>query len=136
MGESNASAEKRIDDYINKLPDWCKTICQKLRSLIHRADSDVVEDWKWGQPTFTHNGKQLCWVWAFAKHVSFTFYQGALMKDSKKIFNYGKDNLRNRTVKFSDVSQIDEEVLIAYIQEAVALNEAGKQVKISVGMPR
>jgi len=104
----------------------------KLRTLIHAADPQIVEDWKWGQPAFMHNGKPLCWVWAFSKHVTFTFYQGALMKDSQKLFNYGDTNLQNWSIKFTNISEINETALIAYIKEAVQLNEAGKQVKISV----
>lgn len=119
-----------IDSYFSKLPKWSRDICSTLREAIHKADPFIQEDWKWGQPCFTYEGRQLCFVWPFAHHVNFTFFLGALMEDPYKLFNSGENNLRSRAIKFTKDSQIDEQNLIEYIQEGVALIKMGKTIKI------
>ncbi len=112
---------KLIDNYIKKLPAWEQEICWRLRRLIHDADPKIVEEWKWHSPAFSHNGL-VCFFWGFKKWVTFTLYQGALIKDKYKLFNYGKTNSHNRSIKFTDISQIKDELIIEYIQEAVKNN--------------
>jgi hypothetical protein len=118
------NASKRIDAYLAKLPPFSRAICTKLRELIHVADPDIVEDWKWG-PNFYHDG-MVCGFWGLKKWVTFNFYNGAVMKDSKKLFNHGLDNLRTRAIKFTDLSQVKDKEVIAYIKEAVRNNRSGK----------
>jgi hypothetical protein len=118
-------APARIDEYIKKGPEFAQQICWKLREIIHKADSEILEDWKWG-PNFNKNGMVCGFFWA-KEHVHFTFYRGDAMKDSKNIFNYGDENRRNRGIKYTDISQVDEPTLISYIKEAVAINAKGEK---------
>lgn len=120
-------ARQMIDRYIENAPAFAKPICKKLREIIHKAEPSIQEDWKWG-PNFNRNG-MVCAFGAFKKHVSFAFFQGALLKDPYKILDHGTENQRSRSMKFTDISQVNENVLIGYIQEAVRNNLTGKKVK-------
>lgn len=130
MIKLNMQATKKIDVYIANLPEWEQRICRKLRQIIRGADPEIVETWRpmpsnaWG-PSFDKHG-MICGFGAFKDWVMLTFYQGALMKDGKKLFNAGQKNKRDRSIKFTDVLQIDEKALVAYIKEAVANNDAGR----------
>ncbi len=124
-----SDASYQITEYIGSMPEWSKDICMKLRNIIHKADPQMVEDWKWG-PNFYHNG-MVCGFGAFKKHVAFVFFQGAQLKDTKKILLFGENNAHNRGIHFSDASQVKEKILIEYIKEAVQINTTGKAVGIS-----
>ncbi len=87
MTRLNPDSKKLIDEYIDELPDFSKEICMRLRELTHSADPEIVEDWKWG-PSFNKQG-MVCGFSAFREHVSFTFFEGAAMKDPKKLFTEG-----------------------------------------------
>lgn len=116
-------AKQKIDAAFSAMPTWARAMCTKLRRLIHTADPDIIEDWKWG-PSFHHQGP-VCNVWAFKGWVSIVFFQGARMRDRKKLFNAGFDNANSRTIKFTDITQIKEAEIVAYVREAVRLNAAG-----------
>lgn len=118
-------ASKRIDEAFNKAPKFAQPICKKLRQIIHKADPQIVEDWKWG-PNFNHNG-MVCGIWYFKNHVTLTFFQGASMKDVKKQFEQEDvPSARNRNIKFRSMDDINDKALIAYIKEAVEINLKGK----------
>lgn len=117
------NAKKEISAYIESLPPFAKAICKKLRSIITAADPTLTEDWKWG-PHYSSNG-MVCGFSAFQKHAKLTFFNGAAMKDSKKLFNHCVDNEFSRSIKYTDVSEIDEESLTAYVKESVAVNHKG-----------
>ncbi len=121
MPKPNAS--KLIDDYIAKAQPFAQEICTKLRQIIFKAEPQIVEDWKWG-PNYSLNG-MICGYGAFREHVTLTFFQGVHMRDPKKIFNYGDANKHNRSVKFTNVKEINEKLLTAYVKEAVKLNGKG-----------
>jgi len=127
MPEIRADASERIDRYIAAAPPSAKQICKKLRRLIGKADPGIIEDWKWG-PNFNKNG-MVCGIWAFSNHVTLTFFQGALLKDPKRILLHGTTNAQNRSVKFSSVDDIDERTIIAYVREAVRNNALGLRAK-------
>ena len=121
MSNINPEAPRLIDEYIMNAPEFAQPICRRLRELIHAADPEIEEDWKWG-PNFNKKG-MICGIWAFKNHVTFTFFEGALLGDKKNILQYGTSNRHNRAVKFTRVDEIDERTLIAYIKEAVIINE-------------
>lgn len=123
MATIREDAPQKIDAYISKLPDFSREICKRLRELIHRADEQIVEDWKWG-PNFNKDG-MICGFGAFKEHVTLAFFRGAVMSDQHKLFNHGFDNVGSRSIKFTSADEIDEEKLMDYIREAVALNEKG-----------
>ena len=118
----NASA--LITEAFDKMPDNIKAIAVKLRELVHRAEPNIVEDWKWG-PNFYCMG-MVCNVWGFKEHASITFFNGVNMKDELKLFNYGELNSKNRTIKFTSIDEVNEKAIVAYIKEAVRLNKAGE----------
>lgn len=114
---------KEIDRYIAALDEPAKSICVKLRSIILKAVSGIREDWKWG-PNYNYEG-MVCGVGGFKKHAVIHFFNGAQMKDPKKLFNFGTENDYSRSIRFNDVSEIDEKTIIAYVKESAALNKAG-----------
>jgi uncharacterized protein YdeI (YjbR/CyaY-like superfamily) len=123
MPTIHPNATKEVLDYIESMPDFSKKICKKLRSIILKTDKNIVEDWKWG-PNYSFNG-MLCGFGAFKNHVKFTFYNGSGMKDSKSLFNHCVDNEFNRSIKFIDVKEIDENLIAEYVKESVATNKKG-----------
>lgn len=133
----NASA--LITEAFDKMPDSIKAMCEKLRTLVHEAEPNIVEDWKWG-PNFYYEGK-VCNVWGFKQHASIVFFNGVNMTDAKKLFNAGEANSSGRTIKFTSVDEIKDKVIIAYIKEAVKLNKAGetkadKTIEIPEGLKK
>ena len=123
MAKIKENAAGEISNYIGSLPDFSKIICTKLRSIILNAAKEIKEDWKWG-PNYNCNG-MVCGYGAFAKHVKFTFFNGAAMSDKKGLFNHCVDNEFSRSIKFTDIKEINEKLLTAYIKESVAINKSG-----------
>ncbi|MBI2619272.1 MAG: YdeI/OmpD-associated family protein [Ignavibacteriales bacterium] len=121
------NADRMIDDYIAQAQPFAREICTKIREIILKADPVIIEDWKWG-PNYYKDG-MMCGFGAFKQHVHLVFFRGDAMKDPKKLFIHGEQNRHNRGIKFTDVGQIDERVLTAYVREAVAINEKGIQLK-------
>jgi uncharacterized protein YdeI (YjbR/CyaY-like superfamily) len=122
----NPDAKQLIDESIASAEPFAQAICKKLRSIIFKAEPGIIEDWKWG-PNYYKDG-MVCGFWYFKKHCSFIFYQGALLKDKKKVLLKNEGNLHNRHLKFTDVKQIDEKLLTEYITEAVINNEKGLKI--------
>lgn len=120
-----------IDKYIKSKNDFARPILQKLREIVHKADPDLREEIKWGAPCFSKN-RMVCGIWGFMQHVDLVFFEGSLMSDSLKLFNYGKGNLKNRTIKFENVAQVSETEILKYVREAVRLDDEGKRVEIPV----
>lgn len=116
-------AAEEINQYISGLPPFSKAICKKLRQIILNADPDIQEDWKWG-PHYSCQG-MVCGYGAFTHHVKFTFFNGAAMKDALKLFNHCVDNEFSRSIKYTNVSEINEKVITAYIQQSVSINKEG-----------
>jgi uncharacterized protein YdeI (YjbR/CyaY-like superfamily) len=123
----NKDATKLIDEAFEKMEPNIKAMCDKLRELIHQADPDIAEDWKWG-PNFNHNG-MVCGVWGFKKHASIHFYKGTIMADKAKLFNFGEGNEKVLSIKFTNISQINDTLIIDYVKEAVELNILGIKPK-------
>jgi uncharacterized protein YdeI (YjbR/CyaY-like superfamily) len=116
-------AKQLIDEGIAGAEPFAQQICKKLRFIILKATPGIIEDWKWG-PNYYKNG-MVCGFWYFKNHVTFTFYQGALLKDKKKVLQSNPGNLHNRHIKYTDIKQVDEKLLTEYITEAVMNNEKG-----------
>src|SRR4051812_45394670 len=110
-----------VDAYIANATDFAKPICKKLRALAFKADPQIKEVIKWGTPVYEKNGL-LFWIAAFKEHVSVMFYNGASMKDTKKILTEGTTNKNGRTVKFYDKNEVDEKIMLAYFKEAASIN--------------
>jgi hypothetical protein len=116
------SASERIDKLIADLRDWRGERLAELRKLIHEVDPAVVEEWKWmGTPVWSHGG-----IFALANphkgKVKLTFYNGAELRDPKKLFNAGLDGNKWRAIDFREGETIDKNALRALLREAVAYN--------------
>lgn len=121
------NATELIDEAFDKMEPSIKAMCVKLRELVHQADPAILEDWKWG-PNFNHNG-MVCGIWGFKKHASIHFYKGTLMADKAKLFNFGDGNENVLSIKFTDISQINDALIVDYVKEAVQLNILGLKPK-------
>jgi uncharacterized protein YdeI (YjbR/CyaY-like superfamily) len=122
----NPDAAALIDKGISELEPFAQVICKRLRKIILSADPELIEDWKWG-PNYYLNG-MVCGYWGFKKHVSFVFFQGSLLKDKKKILLENPVNVHNRHIKFTDVKQIDDKVILEYLFEAIDNNRKGLKI--------
>ena len=114
---------KEITAYIKELPEPAKAICTKLRAIILKAVPDIREDWKWG-PNYNYEG-MVCGLGGFKKHAVLHFFNGAEMKDPRKLFNFGDGNDFSRSIKFNDVSEINEKHIAEYVKESATINKNG-----------
>jgi hypothetical protein len=115
------TASEQIDNMLADLPDWRGERLSRLRTLINEADSNLKEDWKWGTPTWTHNGNVIS-LGAFKEHVKINFFKGASLNDSKGLFNAGLDAKTTRSIDLRENDPLDEEALRAVIRDAVNAN--------------
>ena len=114
-------ASKLIDERVRELDDWRGEFVAQLRSLIHEADSEIKEDWKWGSPVFVHNGL-ICSIGSFKDHVKMHFFKGVELKDSNKVFNAGLEAKTMRGIDFTKGDKIDKKGVIDLIRRAVLFN--------------
>jgi len=112
---------EQIDKQIASLPGWCGELMSKLRKIIHDADPEIKEEWKWSTGVFTHNG-MVCALGAFKDHVKINFFKGALLKDPHKLINAGLESKQHRSIDFHEGDTIDKSKLKDLIREAVNLN--------------
>src|SRR6266542_2945969 len=126
--KADATPSQRITDQIAELADWRGTLLARMRKLIHEADPDVAEEWKWGTAVWSHNGN-VCAAGAFSDHVKLNFFKGASLADPQGLFNAGLDAKATRAIDFAAGDSIDEPALKALIRAAVALNVSGGKKK-------
>jgi hypothetical protein len=116
------SASKRIDGKIADLGDWRGERLAEIRKIIHEVDPEVVEEWKWmGTPVWSHEGMYAL-ANAHKDKVKLTFFHGADLPDTKKLFNAGLDGNKWRAIDFREGDKIDKTALKALLREAVAYN--------------
>jgi hypothetical protein len=122
-----ASASAAIDARIQQLGDWRGRMLAKVRAIIHEADPDVVEEWKWqkatspGTPVWSHGGI-ICTGETYKNAVKMTFAKGAALKDPSRLFNSSLDGNVRRAIDIHEGDTVDEAALKALIRAAVALN--------------
>jgi hypothetical protein len=115
-----------IDARIKSLADWRGETLARLRSLIKRADPEVVEEWKWrGVPVWSHAGI-LCTGETYKAVVKMTFAKGAALDDPSHLFNSSLEGNVRRAIDFRQGDPINERALTALIRAAVALNLAAR----------
>jgi hypothetical protein len=112
-----------IDGRIRDLGDWRGKTLSRLRTLVKEADPEVVEEWKWDLPVWSHDGL-LCTGETYKKAVKMTFAKGAALKDPAGLFNSSLGGKTRRAIDFHEGDRIDGEALKALIREAVALNQS------------
>jgi hypothetical protein len=111
-----------IDEKIKGLGDWRGKTLAKVREIIHEADPEIVEDWKWmGTPTFSHAGI-VCTGETYKKVVKLTFAKGAALRDPSGLFNSSLDGNLRRTIDIHEGDKINKAALKSLIRAAVALN--------------
>src|ERR1700728_2796396 len=121
------SASALIDERIKELGDWRGKTLAKVREIIHQADPEIVEEWKWmGTPVWSHGGI-VCTGETYKKVVKMTFAKGAALEDPSGLFNSSLDGNTRRAIDFHEGEQIDEEALKTLLRAAVALNESRAQ---------
>src|SRR5579884_4122956 len=116
---NSINQEKRIDDYIEKLPAWQQDICQRVRKLIHQADPEIEETIKrTNQPYFILNGN-VCALLAAKDHVNVFIYD-PIAPDPEKIINQGHSNLTARAIQIYQDDELNERAFINLIKAVVA----------------
>jgi hypothetical protein len=123
VAPKDKSPSQLIDGRIAELGDWRGAMLGRLRALIQEADPDVVEEWKWSVPVWSHDGL-ICTGETYKKAVKMTFAKGAALKDPAKLFNSSLEGNTRRAIDFHEGDQIDEKALKALIRAAVALNKS------------
>ena len=121
-GKKGGSPSRQIDARIKELGDWRGETLARIRSIIKKADPDVVEEWKWrGVPVWEHDGI-ICTGETYKAVVKMTFARGAALDDPTDLFNSSLEGNTRRAIDFHEGDKIDEKALKALIRAAVALN--------------
>ncbi len=119
---SRESASSLIDARIEELGDWRGEMLSRLRALIKHADPQVVEEWKWENPVWSHSGL-ICTGETYKKVVKLTFAKGASLDDpAGLLFNSSLEGRVRRAIDFREGEKINEKALKTLIRDAVAVN--------------
>src|SRR5581483_4612008 len=127
VGGTSASPDAKINAKINELADWRGKTLAKVRALIHEADPEVVEEWKWakatspGVPVWSHGGI-LCTGETYKNAVKLTFAKGASLPDPSGLFSSSLEGNVRRAIDLHEDDKIDAAALKNLIRDAVALN--------------
>ena len=115
------SPSRLIDERIKELDDWRGKMLARLRTLIREADPEVVEEWKWGGPVWSHDGL-ICTGETYKNVVKMTFAKGAALDDPSGLFNSSLEGNTRRAIDFHEGEKINAVALKALIRTAVTLN--------------
>ena len=128
-GRPNDEAASKITKRIHELADWRGETLARVRQLIHEADADIQEEWKWekpksgGTPVWSRDGG-VCTGESYKQVVKLTFFRGASIKDPKKLFNSSLEGNTRRAIDLREGEKIDEAAFKQLIRAAVAANSA------------
>jgi hypothetical protein len=129
MKKSDASQSQSASELISKriaeLQDWRGETLARMRQLIKEADPDVVEEWQWMNPVWSHDGI-ICTGESYKSHVKLTFAKGAAVKDPARLFNSSLDGNVRRAIDIHEGEEVDASAFKALVRQAVALNIPGK----------
>jgi hypothetical protein len=118
------NASELIDELIAKTADWRGATIARLRKIIHDADPEIVEEWKWmGTPVFSHGGI-VCVISILKNKVKLTLFEGARLADPDKLFNAGLEGNKWRAIDIYEGDKISESALKALIRSGVEHNIA------------
>ena len=124
--QKSESPSQLIDARIEELGDWRGEMLSRLRTLVKQADPEVVEEWKWSVPVWSHDGL-ICTGETYKNVVKMTFAKGAALKDRSGLFNSSLDGNTRRAIDFREGEKIDEEALQTLVRAAVTLNKSKAQ---------
>ena len=122
-GKGEDSPSRLIDARIKDLGGWRGETLARIRALIREADPEIIEEWKWGIPVWSHAGI-ICTGETYKAAVKTTFAKGALLEDPSKLFNSSLEGNVRRAIDFPEGGRINEKAFKALIRAAVALNES------------
>ena len=120
------SASDLIDERIKELADWRGKTLAKARAILHEADPDIIEEWKWmGTPVFSHDGI-VCTAETYKSVVKLTFAKGATLPDPSRLFNSSLEGNVRRAIDIREGEKLNEPALKALIRAGVTLNSKPK----------
>ena len=120
------SASELISQRIAELGDWRGKTLGRMRQLIHAADPEVIEEWKWmGTPVWSHDGI-ICTGETYKKVVKLTFAKGASLKDPTGLFNSSLDGNMRRAIDIHEAEEVDESAFKALIRQSISFNSSSK----------
>ena len=119
---SAKSPSELIDAKLDELGDWRGEMLSRLRALIKEAVPEVVEEWKWGIPVWSHHGL-ICTGETYKDKVKTTFAKGAFLADPSGLFNSSLEGNTRRAIDFHEGEKLDKKALKALIRAAAALNK-------------
>ena len=122
---SKPAATQLISKKIAELADWRGTTLARMRQLIRQADPDVVEEWKWNTPVWSHDGI-LCTGESYKSVVKLTFAKGASLEDPAGLFNSSLDGKVRRAIDIREGEEVNAAAFKALVREAVTLNRSGR----------
>ena len=144
MKKSDASQGQSPSQLISKriveLGDWRGEVLSRMRTLIKKADADVVEEWKWvkptkpGTPVWSNDGI-ICTGESYKNVVKLTFAKGASLKDPARLFNSSLDGNVRRAIDIHEGEEVDESAFTALVRKAVALNRSGRSKRSKQAKP-
>src|SRR3954468_17472841 len=108
--KSSGSPSDLIDARIKELGDWRGQMLGRLRALVKEADPEIVEEWKWSVPCWSHDGL-VCTGETYKSVVKMTFAKGASLKDPSRLFNSSLEGNVRRAIDFREAEKIDEQAL-------------------------
>jgi hypothetical protein len=132
LSQKGEPPSRLIDARIKELGDWRGQALSRIRSLIRKADPEVVEEWKWqkatspGVPVWSHDGG-ICTGETYKNAVKLTFFKGAQLKDPSRLFNSSLEGNVRRAIDLHEGEKLDEPAFTALIRNAVALNKSSSR---------
>jgi hypothetical protein len=119
------SASELISQRVAQLAGWRGETLSRMRKLIQESDPEVVEEWKWGTPVWSHDGI-ICTGESYKKVVKLTFAKGAFLKDPTRLFNSSLDGNTRRAIDLHEGEEVDASAFKALVRQAVTLNSSDK----------
>ncbi|MGG1015245.1 DUF1801 domain-containing protein [Bacillus subtilis] len=128
---TNSRTNPKVDEFLSKAKKW-KEEFEKLRTII--LDCELTEDFKWMHPCYTYNNKNVVLIHGFKEYCALLFHKGALLQDAHGILIQQTENVQAaRQIRFTNVQEINEleNILKAYIHEAIEVEKAGLKVDVN-----
>ncbi|WP_169037929.1 YdeI/OmpD-associated family protein [Bacillus subtilis] len=128
---TNSRTNPKVDEFLSKAKKW-KEEFEKLRTII--LDCELTEDFKWMHPCYTYHNKNIVLIHGFKEYCALLFHKGALLQDTDGILIQQTENVQAaRQIRFTNIQEINEleNILKAYIHEAIEVEKAGLKVEVN-----